>query len=294
MEDSRRSQSEGADLDGAFETLSRRHSGGSPNAGIGVGVGTCQGRPIPGRVVIAVGAGGQRHGYNAPVQPVNRHQSSRLDRRLHADKQPLSQFGSSFRRAVVVLPNCYVPGAARKVDLKHAFFLLQAFPCHAREIVAGTAVSFNILRTFRVAILSGSFDHFLDDAERLSSLLNIGRHLEKGGTLVFDVFLGLMQASPLSPAGTVKTGTTEYRRFVGGRLLPGSKKETHLVFEVYQHGRLTERIEECSLVGITSRQAIHQVLAEAGLDVTREWSNYDFTPYREGDTLLLVEAEKRI
>ena len=161
------------------------------------------------------------------------------------------------------------------------------------DIVAGTAVSFNILRTFRVAILSGSFDHFLDDAERLSSLLNIGRHLEKGGTLVFDVFLGLMQASPLSPAGTVKTGTTEYRRFVGGRLLPGSKKETHLVFEVYQHGRLTERIEERSLVGITSRQAIHQVLAEAGLAVRREWSNYDFTPYREGDKLLLVEAEKR-
>lgn len=161
------------------------------------------------------------------------------------------------------------------------------------RLVAGDAESFEIGRTFSTAFLSGTFDHFLDDEERLSSLLNIRRHLISGGILVFDVFLGLMKNSPLSPAGRVKVGNREYRRFVGGKLLPGDKKETVLIFKVYHDDELVERIEEQSLVGITNRKNIHQVLREAGFRVKREWSDYDFTPYQEGEPLLIVEAAKR-
>lgn len=160
------------------------------------------------------------------------------------------------------------------------------------HLAAGRADSFNLCRMFATAFLSGSFDHFLDDEERTSSLANIARHLDTGGTLVFDVFLGLMGDSPLSPAGSIKQGTTEYRRFVGGKVLSEGRKETQLVFEAYQDGRLTERIEEISLVGITTRQEIHRLLAETGFAVRREWSDYDFTPYREGARLLIVEARK--
>jgi SAM-dependent methyltransferase len=161
------------------------------------------------------------------------------------------------------------------------------------QLVAGDANSFDWGRTFPVAFLSGSFDHFLDDEERLASLANIGQHLDSKGILVFDVFLGLMKDSPLSPAGRVKVGDREYRRFVGGKLLPGNRKETRLVFETYQEGELVERIEEHSLAGITSRKRIHQMLAEVGFSVKREWGNYDFTPYREGDALLIVETVKQ-
>lgn len=160
------------------------------------------------------------------------------------------------------------------------------------ELVAGEASSFAIGRTFPLAFLSGSFDHFLDDDERVSSLVNIGRHLDVQGTLVFDVFLGLMKDSPLSPAGRVQVGTQEYRRLVGGKVLPGNKKETELVFEVYEGGELIDRIAERSLVGITSRQGVHQVLVKAGFCVVSEWSGYDFRPYKEGDPLLIVEAVK--
>jgi SAM-dependent methyltransferase len=161
------------------------------------------------------------------------------------------------------------------------------------QLAAGDASSFDLGRTFPSAFLSGSFDHFLDDEERLASLANVGRHLDPGGILVFDVFLGLMKDSPLSAAGRVKVGDREYRRFVGGKLLPGDKKETRLVFEAYREGKLVERIEERSLVGLTSRDKVHQILAEVGFNVKREWGNYDFTPYREGDSLLIVEAVKQ-
>lgn len=61
----------------------------------------------------------------------------------------------------------------------------------------------------------------------------------------------------------------------------------------HEGGELTERIEEISLVCITSRAEIRQVLAESGFAVKNEWRDYDFAPYQEGDSLLVVEAMKR-
>ncbi len=82
-------------------------------------------------------------------------------------------------------------------------------------LIAGDASSFDAGRTFPAAFLSGSFDHFLDDEERLAALRNINRHLTLGGTLVFDLFLDLMEDAPLTPAGVVETVKGEIRRLVG-------------------------------------------------------------------------------
>lgn len=164
---------------------------------------------------------------------------------------------------------------------------------HNVRVVPGDARSFDVGRTFPAAFLSGSFDHFLDHEERLASLVNVGRHLGAHGVLVFDVFLGLMEDTPLSPAGQVEVGDREIRRFVGGKVLPGAKKEVVLLFQVYRNGEMIERIEERGLVGVTSREGVHRVLMEAGFDVKREWGAYDFAPYQEGDSLLIVEAWKR-
>ena len=160
------------------------------------------------------------------------------------------------------------------------------------EIIAGDARSFDVDRTFRAAFLSGTFDHLLNDEERVASLENIGRHLAPGGILVFDVFLGLMKDSALSPAGVVSVGDREFRRFVGGRVRPDRTKETILVFEEHQDGRLIERIEERSLVGIVDRGAVLRLLRTTGFEVRREWGDYDFAEYQEGDPLLVVQAAK--
>ena len=193
------------------------------------------------------------------------------------------------RRGVKVV--CVEPSPAMRREFE-AKLARQSDLSTRIHLVAGKAESFTLGRTFRAAFLSGCFDHFLNDRERISSLANIARHLDAKGMLVFDVFLGLMGNSPLSPAGSVKVGTREYRRLVGGAVLPGQRKETRLVFEIYEDGVLKEKIEERSLVGITNRQRIHQVLVETGFAVKREWSDYDFTPYHEGDSLLVVEAVK--
>ena len=187
---------------------------------------------------------------------------------------------------------CVEPSPAMRREFAVKLALQPHLSTYVR-LVGGKANSFDLGETFSVAFLSGSFDHLLDDEERTSSLVNIARHLDRKGTLVSDVFLGLTGDSPLSPAGRAQAGIREYRRFVGGKVLPGHKMETQLVFEIYEDGKLTERIEEISLVGITSRAEIHRVLAESGFAVRKEWRDYDFAPYQQGDSLLIVEAGKR-
>jgi SAM-dependent methyltransferase len=160
------------------------------------------------------------------------------------------------------------------------------------RLIEGDAAGFDFGRTFQAAFLSGSFDHLLDDGARRMSLGNLSRHLIPGGTLVFDVFLGLMGDSELRPAGSVVQGDVEHRRFVGGKTQPDGTKETILVFETYRKDEIVNRIEERSLVGIVDRPKVHLLLRESGFEIRREFRDYQSRPYRDGDELLLVEAKK--
>jgi SAM-dependent methyltransferase len=157
-------------------------------------------------------------------------------------------------------------------------------------LIAGTAASFTLDRSVPAAFLSGGFDHFLDPAERLASLENIGCHLQVGGILVFDVFIGLMRDNPLTPTGEVKIDDQIIRRFVGSKILPDRRIEVTLVFETYQKGALQDRIEQRSWSGITDRTEVHRLLSQSGFVVTREFSDYQFTPFKTGDPSLIVEA----
>ena len=159
-------------------------------------------------------------------------------------------------------------------------------------LVGGDARSFALGRTFPMALLSGTFDHFLDDEERMASLQNVARHLAPGGWLVFDVFLGLMGDSPCTPAGTVRVGDREVRRFVGRRSLAGGRQEVRLVFEVHQAGQMVERIEESGRVGVTTYGGVCDLLARTGFEVVSRFRGYDAVPFQEGDDLLVIVAEK--
>jgi SAM-dependent methyltransferase len=160
-------------------------------------------------------------------------------------------------------------------------------------IVGGDATAFHLNRKFPVAILSGSFDHLLSDEERLSALLNIGKHLEPNGTLVFDVFLGLMRDSSLKAAGTARANDIQYRRYVSSKLIPNRIQETVIVIEAFKAGQLVNRIEERSLVGLIRKEQVLLLLEKADFRVKQMFGNYDFSHYRDGDPLLIIEAERK-
>jgi SAM-dependent methyltransferase len=188
-----------------------------------------------------------------------------------------------------VAVTCVEPSPAMRSEFQHK---LAQHP-HLQDritLLAGDAQSFDVGRDFPAAFLSGSFDHLLDDDERRKSLANIGRHLVLHGILVFDIFLGLMKETPLSPAGVVQKGEREYRRFSASRSLSGGMQETRLVFETYHHGQLIERVEDCGLVGVIDRVRVRSLLEETGFLVRAEFGDYQFSEYQDGD-LLIIEAE---
>jgi SAM-dependent methyltransferase len=159
-------------------------------------------------------------------------------------------------------------------------------------LIPGEAHSFDYSRRFPVACLSATFDHFLTDEERIASLSNIARHLEPAGTLVFDVFFGYMKDEELSAAGEAQVGDMTYKRFVGGEVV-GNIKQYLIVFEIHKKGKLIERIEQHSQAGIADYDTLHCLLTRIGFKVKQEFSDYERTPYKEGDELLVIEAVKK-
>jgi len=161
------------------------------------------------------------------------------------------------------------------------------------ELVPADAARFSLARTLPVAYMSGVFDHFLDREERQAALRNTIEHVDPGGLLVFDVFLGLMGATPLSSAGHVRDGDSEHRRFVGREVLSEDRVKVRLIYETRRDGKVVGLLEEESLVGITSREEIHLLLTDVGAVVANEFSDYEGAPYREGDDLSIIEAVRR-
>jgi SAM-dependent methyltransferase len=159
-------------------------------------------------------------------------------------------------------------------------------------IIEADAASFRFRRTLRAALMSGVFDHFLTDDERLRSLTNIANHLEPGGRLVFDVWLGLMEDSPSTWAGETAVRDTTYKRRVGRKVLPDGKIELELIFEVYRDGRLVDTIEQRSVAGVSDRELIHRLLDQTGFRIEHEYGSYDRTPYKVGDSIVILQVKK--
>jgi hypothetical protein len=145
---------------------------------------------------------------------------------------------------------------------------------------------------FSAAFLSGSFDHFSDDEERISSLNNINTHLMPGGKLVFDVFIGLMRDSPLSLIDPIKRGELEYQRFIENRVLPENKIEILLIYRMIKKGKLMEEIEQKSSASIITRNQVHKLLEKTGFKIKNEFRDFNFSPFKEGSSVLIIEAIK--
>jgi SAM-dependent methyltransferase len=186
---------------------------------------------------------------------------------------------------------CVEPSPAMRHEFKKKLALRPELKKRI-TLVAADASSFRFERKFPAAFLSGCFDHFLDDNQRLASLNNIADHLEFGGKLIFDVFLGLLEERPCSPGETIKSEGFEYHRHIGRKRLVDNTQETHLIFETYKAGELVEQVEEDNLVGVISWENILRLLGKAGFRVNRAFSNYNFTPYQEESPLLIIEARK--
>ncbi|MFW9904911.1 MAG: class I SAM-dependent methyltransferase [Candidatus Thorarchaeota archaeon] len=158
-------------------------------------------------------------------------------------------------------------------------------------LINGEVQTFKSPEIFEIAILSGSFDH-IPRTERITALGNINHHLKLKGKLIFDIYIKGMKDSPLSLIDTVKVGDFEYKRFIETKIFPENTIDVLLIYETYQGGKLVEKIKQRSAAFTTTRTEIFQLLKETGFSIQQEYSDYHFSPYKEGDSLLIIEAIK--
>ncbi len=160
------------------------------------------------------------------------------------------------------------------------------------ELVQADACTFKLERKFKFAFMSGVFDHFLTNKDREHALTNINKHLEEGGLLVFDVFIGLMKDSSLKPAGIHKIDSKEIRRFVGSKTMDDKTIKVTLIFEIYEDDKLVEEIKQISYAGIINQKGVIEQVEQSGFQILNLYGNYDFTPYENNKELLIIEAKK--
>jgi hypothetical protein len=65
-----------------------------------------------------------------------------------------------------------------------------------------------------------------------------------------------------------------------------------LIYETYKQGKLVEKIEQQSAAYTTTRTEVHALLEETGFSIENEFGDYSFSPFKEGDSLLVIEANK--
>ncbi len=193
------------------------------------------------------------------------------------------------KRGVKVI--CIEPSPAMRNEFSQKF-KLQPDLSDKITLIAGDVQSFKLTETFPAAFLSGSFDH-IPSNERIASLQNINRHLKLEGKLIFDVYIGGMKDSPLSLIDTIKRGDYEYQRFIGTKTLPDKTIEVLLVYKTYKQGKLIEKIEQPSAAVTTSREKVHELLQETGFSIKNEYGDYYFSPFKERDSFLIIEAFKK-
>ena len=156
------------------------------------------------------------------------------------------------------------------------------------NLIHSDASSFNLQRKFEYIFMSGVFDHFLDDEERINVLKNVKKHLEKDGIFVFDVFIGLMRDSPIKLAGEIEEEGKVYKRYVGSQIKNNKIIEVSLRYELYENNNLMERVEELSKVSIISKEHLFELLKGAGVEVKDVYGDYEKSIYKEGDELIIL------
>lgn len=162
------------------------------------------------------------------------------------------------------------------------------------NLIQDDAKNFNIDENFSIIIMSGVFDHLIRDEYRICTLLNLNKHLDLGGTLVFDVGLGYMKEdSEYKLADTVERDGKEYRRYIKREKKNENTLLVSLKYEIYEDEELIETIEQPSEVGIIDKNKLSRSLKETGFEIRNEFGDYDCKPYEDGDSVCVIEAIKK-
>jgi len=171
------------------------------------------------------------------------------------------------------------------------------------SLIVGNMVEFSLGKTFdRIIIPGHSFLCLIDVTDQVSCLQCAHRHLNAGGTLIFDVF----QVDMNVLAGSYPTPEVEHVSEIAidsGRRM----RCTHRILALHQSAQYreieinyyltdrdghTERYIQQFPFRYAFRYEVEHLLARTGFLVKRIYGDYDKSPIAEGSPEMIFIAEK--
>jgi ubiquinone/menaquinone biosynthesis C-methylase UbiE len=164
------------------------------------------------------------------------------------------------------------------------------------SLKTGDMRDFDLNKSFPfIYIPASTFDHNITVAERKQTLDCIYNHLEKNGTFAFDLEQATSNKAEHSwwiDRKEIEAGTTVVRSIFTRR---NSTKRIHslnLFFDVYNHGKLSERYHEYGEVAVISKSEITELLMATGFKVENIYGNFDRTEYHTDSPRIVIVAGK--
>jgi hypothetical protein len=163
--------------------------------------------------------------------------------------------------------------------------------------------TFDLKKTFALAIVPfRPIQHLLTIDDQMAALNAIGRHLERGGRLVFDVFNPNIRllADPTrseeredTPETPLPDGRTMRRTGRVTAVHPVEQySEVELIYYVQQpDGRAERLVQSFPMRWYTKSELIH-VLARSGFRVIRIWGDFDRSPLSDESPEMIFIAER--
>ncbi|RZN44760.1 class I SAM-dependent methyltransferase [archaeon] len=164
--------------------------------------------------------------------------------------------------------------------------------CDNVTVIASDAQSFSLPKQCDVTVLSGVYDHFLNDDERKASLSAIYECLKPGGILLMDAYIGSDASSPQRLVDECHDGPMTYLRYIG-RSADDGVVNVSLRYEAYRDGMLVSSVSERSPVSVSTPEGVRKMLGHTGFCIEHIWCDYAGTPFEDGSDTLVVKARRR-
>jgi len=161
----------------------------------------------------------------------------------------------------------------------------------------GDMRNFELKQIFQfVYIPASTFDHNITVEEQKRTLNCVYKHLEKNGTLAFD----LEQATPHKPRASwwidrkdIEGGRMVVRSTFTKRDMTKHACSLDLFFDVYRNSKLLERYHEYGEVAIISKDDVTKLLEENGFRVESIYGDFNKSRYRNDSPRVVLVTRKK-
>ncbi len=160
-------------------------------------------------------------------------------------------------------------------------------------LINAEMTDFQLAHTFPlIYVPSSTVSHCITTEDQLKFLTCVYNHLQKRGLFAFDIELpGQSCSTALTLIDKKEVGDTLVARWISNRPdFSNQVVDVTLLFEVYDHQKLTERLIETSTISLIYKRELFLLLEKANFRIEHVYG--DFEKGEKAANLLVIEARR--